>query len=222
MIKTIKQSCIAVLVSTFLLSNTFAAEQKMEQEPTVNKDIQNEMLKVNRAKKRMEVSNDMSTSVTRQISLEQTITSLATQMMQNKKFNTFKPVLITSFVRLDNFKKTTEFGRIIGESLINELSNRNFNVIEFRGQLAVSINEQGEYYISRNIKKLKNKIENTYVVVGTYSRQFEKIMLNARVIDNESGRIITSARATYLHGLRNDCVLFKDCKPPRTISIVKE
>ena len=47
-------------------------------------------------------------------------------------------------------------------------------------------------------------------------------MLNARVIDNESGRIISSARATYVHGLRNDCVLFKDCKPARKISIVKE
>ncbi|PHR70136.1 MAG: hypothetical protein COA66_13220 [Arcobacter sp.] len=228
MIKLIKQASFVLIASTLLLSTGCAYQKPMEttpsntDEPTVNKAIKGEILKVNRAKKRMEVSNDMSANVTRQISLEQTITSLATQMMQNKKFNSFKPVLITSFVRLDNFKKTTEFGRIIGESLINELSNRNFNVIEFRGQLAVSINAQGEYYISRNIKKLKDKIENTYVVVGTYSRQFEKVMLNARVIDNESGRIISSARATYLHGLRNDCVLFKDCKPARKISIVKE
>ena len=228
MIKLIKQASFVLIASTLLLSTGCAYQKPMEttpsntDEPTVNKAIKGEILKVNRAKKRMEVSNDMSANVTRQISLEQTITSLATQMMQNKKFNSFKPVLITSFVGLDNFKKTTEFGRIIGESLINELSNRNFNVIEFRGQLAVSINAQGEYYISRNIKKLKDKIENTYVVVGTYSRQFEKVMLNARVIDNESGRIISSARATYLHGLRNDCVLFKDCKPARKISIVKE
>ncbi len=228
MIKLIKQASFALMATTVLLSTGCAYEKQMDEtpsqagEPTVNKAIKGEILKVNRAKKRMEVSNDMSSNVTRQISLEQTITSLATQMMQNKKFNSFKPVLITSFVRLDNFKKTTEFGRIIGESLINELSNRNFNVIEFRGQLAVSINAQGEYYISRNIKKLKDRIENTYVVVGTYSRQFEKVMLNARVIDNESGRIISSARATYLHGLRNDCVLFKDCKPARKISIVKE
>ena len=220
MIKLIKQASFVLILSTLLLSTGCTYQQLME--TTVNKAIKGEILKVNRAKKRMEVSNDMSTHVTRQISLEQTITSLATQMMQNKKFNSFKPVLITSFVRLDNFKKTTEFGRVIGESLINELSNRNFNVIEFRGQLAVSINAEGEYYISRNIKKLKDKIENTYVVVGTYSRQFEKIMLNARVIDNESGRIISSARATYVHGLRNDCVLFKDCKPARKISIVKE
>ena len=51
--------------------------------------------------------------------------------MTNKKLDTTKPVLITSFVRLDQFKTTSEFGRVVGESLIDELSNRGFNIIEF-------------------------------------------------------------------------------------------
>ena len=89
-----------------------------------------------------------------------------------------------------NSKKTTEFGRVISESLINELSNRGFNIIEFRGQMAVSINDEGEYFISRKPHELKNKIPNTYVVVGTYSRQAGKIMLNARVIDNITGKLL--------------------------------
>ena len=222
MIKLIKCSCIALLLSSIFTTSSFGLEKVDNKEAAIDKEIEREIKKVKTAKIRMKVANDMQKHVTTQLTLEQTITSLATQMMQNTKFNTQRPVLITSFVRLDNLKKTTEFGRIIGESLINELSNRNFNVIEFRGQLGVSINEEGEYFISRNIKKLKNKIENTFVVVGTYSRQYERIMLNARVIDNQSGRIITSARSTYEHGLKNDCVIFKDCKPPRVINIVKE
>ena len=164
----------------------------------------------------------MQKNVTTQYTLEGTINSLATQMMQNKKMNTSKPVLITSFVRLDNFKKTTEFGRIVSESLINEISNRGFNVIEYRGQMAVSINEKGEYFISRNPHKIKDEVPNTYVVVGTYSRQYGKVMLNARVMDNITGKIISSARATYQHNKRNDCVLFKDCQPARTIKIIEE
>ena len=47
-------------------------------------------------------------------------------------------------------------------------------------------------------------------------------MLNARVIDNITGKIITSARSTYHHGKRNDCVMFNDCRPARTINIIKE
>ncbi len=180
------------------------------------------------------VSNDMQVTkeylklaeegqdITNQRTLESTITSLATQMMRNKKIDVNKPILITSFVRLDEFKKTTEFGRVVSESLINELSNRGFNITEFRGQMAVSINDEGEYFISRKPHELKNKIPNTYVVVGTYSRQSGKTMLNARVIDNITGKVITSARATYVHNVKEDCIIFKDCAPARTINIVKE
>ncbi len=180
------------------------------------------------------ISNDMqvtkeylklaeeSQDITNQRTLESTITSLATQMMRNKKIDVNKPILITSFVRLDEFKKTTEFGRVVSESLINELSNRGFNITEFRGQMAVSINDEGEYFISRKPHELKNKIPNTYVVVGTYSRQSGKTMLNARVIDNITGKVITSARATYVHNVKEDCIIFKDCAPARTINIVKE
>lgn len=178
--------------------------------------------RVQTTKQHLEVAADMQKNVTTQNTLEATIASLAAQMLQNKKMDTNKPVLITSFVKLDEFKKTTEFGRVISESLINELSNRGFNIIEFRGQMAVSINEEGEYFISRKPYEIKGSIPNTYVVVGTYSRQAGRIMLNARVIDNITGKIITSARSTYAHGVANDCMMFGDCAPARTINIVKE
>jgi TolB-like protein len=184
--------------------------------------ISQENDRVQTTKQHLEVAADNQKYVTTQNTLEATITSLAAQMMQNKKMDTNKPVLITSFVRLDEFKKTTEFGRVVSESLINELSNRGFNIIEFRGQMAVSINDEGEYFISRKPNELKGSIPNTYVVVGTYSRQAGKVMLNARVIDNITGKIISSARATYAHGVANDCMLFRDCAPARTINIVKE
>jgi TolB-like protein len=184
--------------------------------------VSQEYDKVQTTKQHLEVAADNQKYVTTQNTLEATITSLAAQMMQNKKMDTNKPVLITSFVRLDEFKKTTEFGRVISESLINELSNRGFNIIEFRGQMAVSINDEGEYFISRKPHEIKGSIPNTYVVVGTYSRQSGRIMLNARVIDNITGKIISSARATYAHGVVNDCMMFRDCAPARTINIVKE
>ena len=189
---------------------------------TGNDAVSQENDRVQTTKQHLEVAADNQKYVTTQNTLDATISSLAAQMMQNKKMDTNKPVLITSFVRLDQFKKTTEFGRVISESLINELSNRGFNIIEFRGQMAVSINEEGEYFISRKPYEIKGSIPNTYVVVGTYSRQAGRIMLNARVIDNITGKIITSARSTYAHGVANDCMMFRDCAPARTINIVKE
>ena len=206
------------LVTATLFLFTGCVSQPAFTESGVVKENQ----KVQVTKQHIQIAEDRQKNITTQSTLEGTINSLATQMMRNKKMDTSKPVLITSFVRLDNFKKTTEFGRIVSESMINEMSNRGFNIIEYRGQMAVSINEKGEYFITRNPYKLKDKIPNTYIVVGTYSRQFGKVMLNARVIDNITGKIISSSRATYLHNKRNDCILFKDCRPARTIKIVKE
>lgn len=242
MLKILKQSVLALL-ATSLIGCAFAGEtvekkEEVEKIETMPKTAMNAPVhkeaekktdeiteandKVQLVKQHMKIAADMQENVVSQESLEATIASLSTQMMKNKKMQTHKAVLITSFVRLDDLKKTSEFGRVISESLINELSNRGFNIVEFRGQVSVSVNEQGEYFIARDISKLKDTIASTYVVVGTYSRQFGKIMLNARVIDNETGQIISSSRATYDHGLRNDCRIFKDCKPPRAIKIVKE
>ena len=111
--------------------------------------ISKEYNKVQTTKQHLEVAAEMQKDVTTQNTLESTIASLAAQMLENKKMDTTKPVLITSFVRLDEFKKTTEFGRIVSESLINELPNRGFDITEFRGQMAVSVNDKGEYFISR-------------------------------------------------------------------------
>ena len=219
MLKFFANTCLVIAVS-FLFTACFS--QQMFQPSYTQSNVSKENHKVQITKQYIKIAQDRQANVTSQSSLEATINSLATQMMRNKKMNTNKPVLITSFVRLDNFKKTTEFGRIVSESMINELSNRGFNIIEYRGQMAVSVNERGEYFITRNPYKLKDDIPNTYVVVGTYSRQFGKVMLNARVIDNITGKIISSSRATYIHNRRNDCILFKDCKPARKIKIIKE
>lgn len=227
MLKTFIKSCLSVTAVAFIASGCVATATNNTTSndnfnPKLDTSVQKENAKVQITKEYLKVAQDKQFNITTQNSLEGTIDSLATQMMRNTKIPTNKPVLVTSFVRLDNFKETNEFGRVIGESLINELSNRGFNVIEFRGQLNVSIDENGEYFISRDISKLKEKIPNTYVVVGTYSRQYGKVVLNARVVDNISGRIISSSRAIYQHNKRNDCVVFKDCKPPRTIKIIKE
>ena len=220
MFKNIFKVGIFAALAMFLVSG--CSYKRISTNNSANDEVGKEYNKVQVAKQHLEVAEDMQKNVTTQNTLESTISSLSTQIMQNRKLDTNKPVLITSFVRLDKLKETSEFGRVVGESLINELSNRGFNIIEFRGQMAVSINNQGEYFISRKPHEIKSQIPNTYIVVGTYSRQGGRIILNARVIDNITGKIISSARSTYKHNMVNDCMMFGDCAPARTINIVKE
>jgi len=136
------------------------------------------------------------------------IVSIADQLLVSnieKSKNT--SIILTSFVNLDKLNQTSTFGRLISESMFNELHIRKFKVTDFRGQDAISVNDRGEFHITRKVDKLRDHIEATeYVVIGTYAR-FEKgrILVNARILDSESGAVISTARVIYKP---KDCKLF--------------
>ncbi len=155
------------------------------------------------------------------------IVSMADQLFVSNTFKEGRPSLIlTSFVELDEFSKTTTFGRLLSESMFNELHLRNFHVTDFRGQNAISVSEDGEFHITRDIDKLKDHISATeYIVVGTYVKfENHSVLINARILDSESGSIISTARVIYKPV---DCTLFDLCFIPKKpddfgVSIVKD
>lgn len=126
-------------------------------------------------------------------------------------------IAITSFVDLHRLSRTTAFGRTLGETFFNELFVRGFNVADFRGQHALSVNPSGEFFITRNVKKINKRIENSYVLVGTFTALEKKVLINARIMDNTTGRVVASAKAYYE---TDDCRILGNCPKPRTIRIV--
>lgn len=143
--------------------------------------------------------------------LNSAITELANQILINNIVEQDrKKLILTTFVSLNDFKKTSTFGRVASESMINELHIRNFRIIDFRGQDNVSVDKNGEYHISRETEKIKNKVNNSYILVGTYS-MFDQnsIAINARILNFESGEVISSGRVIYS---LSDCKLFDLCE----------
>ena len=142
--------------------------------------------------------------------LNSAILSIANQLSKNNKLSPSDTgtLTVTAFVDLKQLNKTSQFGRVLSESLFSELFIRGFNLADFRGQNAISINATGEFYITRNITKLQSEVSNSYVLVGTYSKIDQNVMLNARVLDNKTGKIVTSARAMYAN---EDCSIFGLC-----------
>jgi len=128
-------------------------------------------------------------------------------------------IAITSFVNLHNLSKTSAFGRTIAETFFNELFIRGFNVADFRGQNALSVNPTGEFFITRDVKKINKKIVNSYVLVGTFSTIGNKLIINARIMDNRTGRVVAAAKTFYN---TTDCRILGNCPRPRTIRIVSK
>ncbi len=156
-----------------------------------------------------------------QANLNDTIIDIANQLKQSTilKDEDKSTIAVTTFVDLNKFDKTTPFGRILGESMISELFVRGFNVADFRGQGAISISNDGEFYITRDISKLKNEVSNTYVLVGTYTKIEKDILINVRIIDNTTGKVISSARSIYNN---NYCALDNKMCSKKSISIKRK
>jgi len=140
------------------------------------------------------------------------IISIADQLFTSDTFSEKKApsIILTSFVNLNNLERTSTFGRVLSESMFNELHIRHFKVTDFRGQDAVSVNANGEFHITRDVDKLKDHISATeFILVGTYVKfENNSVLLNARILDSQSGAVISTARVIYTP---KDCKLYNLC-----------
>ena len=151
--------------------------------------------------------------------LNEVIIQIAKQLFEsNTVKNKTTKIILTSFVDLNNLEETTTFGRMISESMFNELHINKFNVTDFRGQDAISVTEDGEFHITRETEKLKDTIETIeYILVGTYVKfENRSFLINSRIIDSISGNIISSSRVIYTP---KDCTLYDLC--PKKV-LIKE
>ena len=105
--------------------------------------------------------------------------------------NTF---IVTSFVNLNRLSETTPFGRLVAENVIHELQVRKWHVFEVRLTKDIIVNESGEFSLSRDIKKLKDQYQIGGIVTGTYSISGGHAILNARVIDINTGVVVSSGQ----------------------------
>jgi len=153
--------------------------------------------------------------------LDDKIVELADSLLSSSRIaqSDMGNIAITSFVDLHNLSVTSSFGRTIAETMFNELFVRGFNVADFRGQNALTVNPSGEFFITRNVKLINKKIANSYVLVGTFSHVDGKLLINARIMDNRTGRVVASAKTYYA---TSDCHILGNCPKPRTIRIVSK
>jgi len=129
--------------------------------------------------------------------------------LKNKKLD--KKLVVTSFVNLNNFQQTTSGGRLLAESMINELYSRGIEVVDYRGQGAIVVNKNGEFHLTRNPDALRSEIMDTYILTATYfTITDKKIIINARILDSHTGDVLSTAQILYAH---NDCKIFNSCKP---------
>jgi TolB-like protein len=127
-----------------------------------------------------------------------------------EKYSTFHKhdfkVIVTTFVDLNDFNKTSDFGRLISESVMSELAKRGYKVVEVRESTSLQIiKDVGELFLVRDVqpekglkkdilpKNYKEEYVGDLIIVGTYQAGSEVVTINARVINPETSDILTVA-----------------------------
>jgi len=104
------------------------------------------------------------------------------------------PTVFNTIVNLNDLSETSPFGRLVGEHLIHELQVRGWPVSDIRLSKDLIINGSGEFSLSRDLKRIREVMPAVNVVTGTYMSTRDGVLLNIRVLNLETGRIVSSAQ----------------------------
>ena len=107
-------------------------------------------------------------------------------------------IVVSSFVDLRQLTRTSSFGRYLAEQLMGEFQQRGYRVVEIRKSKDILIQERrGEYGLSRNPGEITPEVAAQALVTGTYTVTEDSILVNAKVLDNRSAVMLSSATMVF-------------------------
>jgi TolB-like protein len=114
--------------------------------------------------------------------------------MENRLDGSEPPMAIMTVTDANYLQTTVDFGRALTECLITSFEQQGFRIIEIRKTNEVHLEKRnGEYYLSRDLKEIKKSVPFSRVLVGTYSVAYDTVILNTRLIDAVTGKILGSS-----------------------------
>lgn len=129
-------------------------------------------------------------------------------------------IAVVNAVPLSDLKRETEFGRVMGEYLLTDLTDRGLKVTELRmGKEITILPQTGEFILTRNIGELADRApELEYVVVTTFSNTRKTLIIQGRLVRLNDGTVKTSWR--YSMPLNRELLgLFQPAVPPYKIAV---
>ena len=146
------------------------------------------------------------------------VRELAAQLLANTRDDLIdeESITVCTFVNLNHLYATSGLGRYLGEQMISELQLAGLDVFDVRISPAMMIRQGfGEYGMSRDMAELAFVHPGSATVVGTYSVTDEEILINARLVSNDEGRVLSSASTVLGKNRITAALLADEARPPR-------
>jgi len=107
-------------------------------------------------------------------------------------------IAVSSFVDLKKLTRTSSFGRYLAEQLMTEFQQQGYRVLEIRKSTSIMIQEKrGEFGLSRDMAEINPEVAARTMITGTYTVAGDNILVNAKVIDNKSAALLSSATMVF-------------------------
>jgi TolB-like protein len=104
-----------------------------------------------------------------------------------------QPVVVASFVHLDSSLQTTDtLGIQLAESFINDLQQIGLSVSDHKLMGVLDVNERGDFAFSRDMGQFYNKVNIGYVLTGTMIKNSKGLVVNARLINFATNKVVAS------------------------------
>ncbi|MDX8390390.1 MAG: FlgO family outer membrane protein [Mariprofundaceae bacterium] len=106
------------------------------------------------------------------------------------------PILIASFVDINDLGKSSALGRMIAQQMMTKFSAQEFQVVDvlMRKNIYIGVQE-GEFLLSRRLRDISQKHQAQSVVVGTYALTASEIYITAHIVDPETQMLIAGYNA---------------------------
>ena len=101
-------------------------------------------------------------------------------------------LVVTTFVQLDDFTKTSRFGMLMAEQLLSRLAGRGFLLRETRMKDIFYQSSDGEFVLSREFSKVAQELDARLVLLGTYLEARDHVLVNTRLVDFQKQAVVAS------------------------------
>lgn len=116
-------------------------------------------------------------------------------------------IAVATFVDVDNMRRAATFGRYMTELLMESLSSMGCEVLELRAAPEVYIDLRiGELALTREMSQLIGGSGADAVVLGSYTKAGDKVMVSARMVMKRTKRVVGAGSMTVDAGEENEFV----------------
>jgi hypothetical protein len=130
-------------------------------------------------------------------------------IMGDDAFDASRPVIWASTVDLNNYGRTTNFGRLMGESLAIALQNQRKNkLIQMTMRTGtVPVTSDGEFLLTRDARDLATKFNAGAALVSTYSVAVDRVYVQCSLINVDQNTVVGAVQFDLPLGPRTEALL---------------